>query len=262
VPTSPFHIPDADRPAFTAGRVVSFAVGTLIEMPRPFFLLHALQCLLAFGSSVVVASLATIDPARGAVHLPTWAWSVVAAAAIVLLVPLGAMIHAAIAHLRGEPVRVSGSLAVGVRRALPLTGVVLALTVLLALGLAALVVPFFLVACALVMALPAVIAEPGGAVAALRSAVALGKGHRWTLLGAGVAHAAVTIAVGAVTLIPMLLVSVIAELFHGPVANFVTMAAQLALAFPMAALTPLLLASAYVCLREARGEPNPADVFA
>jgi hypothetical protein len=110
-------------------------------------------------------------------------WSVIIAVVIVtfvlMLVQMSALTYGAIQHLAGRRVSMGALVGAGFRRSWPVfaTGFVAGLLVLL--GFILLVVPGIIVACAVVAAVPAVVAERIGPGEAVKRSFALTKGRRF-----------------------------------------------------------------------------------
>lgn len=112
---------------------------------------------------------------------PPWFWPAYAATLLLFLVEMGAITYGVIQHLAGNKVSLGGMIAAGVKRAVPLllVGVLCYLAVLL--GFLLLVVPGIWLACALAVAMPAVVVERPGIFGALKRSFAITKGKRFSI---------------------------------------------------------------------------------
>jgi hypothetical protein len=102
----------------------------------------------------------------------------------VMVVQMGALTYGAVQHLAGRPVRFGPMIAAGLRRAIPLVGVGIVAGAMVMGGFLLLVVPGIIVGCAVGVAVPAVVAEKIGPVAAIRRSWGLTRGHRFTFFAA------------------------------------------------------------------------------
>ena len=101
---------------------------------------------------------------------------------------LGAISQAAILYgafddMRGRPVDLVESLRVGLRRFLPLIGVVLLFIVFVMLSAILLLFPAFIVMTMLYVSVPACVVERLGPIKSLGRSAQLTKGHRWKIFG-------------------------------------------------------------------------------
>ena len=101
-----------------------------------------------------------------------------------MVVQMGALTYGAVQHLAGRPVRFGPMLAAGFRRAIPLIGVGVVACAMVMTGFVLLVVPGIVVGCALGVAIPAVVVEKIGPLAAIRRSFGLTRGHRLTFFAA------------------------------------------------------------------------------
>jgi hypothetical protein len=162
---------------------------------------------------------------------------------VAMVVQMGALTYGAFQHLAGRPVRFGPMLAAGLRRALPLIGVGIVAGAMVVIGFLLLVVPGIIVGCAVGVAIPAVVVEKIGPIAAIRRSFGLTRGHRLTFFAASfVLGLAVSAANTAMQLAVVLLgeLGAVAALFGG------------VLYLLVAALPMLLPAVAYHELRAAK----------
>jgi len=97
---------------------------------------------------------------------------------LLFFVEVGAITHGVIQHLAGKTVSLGGMLNTGLRRFVPLLLVGLGSYFLVLFGMLLLFVPGVFLACALAVALPAVVAEEIGAGAAIGRSFRLTKSNR------------------------------------------------------------------------------------
>ena len=95
----------------------------------------------------------------------------------------GTCLYGAFQIMRGKPFTIGESLSAAGGRLVGLIGAELVSALMTAIGLALLVAPGLMIACALYVALPALMVEKVGPLAALRRSRALTYGHRWAILG-------------------------------------------------------------------------------
>jgi hypothetical protein len=86
-------------------------------------------------------------------------------------------------QLRDRPIEIGTCVGVGIRRMLPVLGTSLAASFLAVLAAILFVIPGFMVAMALWVAIPACVAENLGVSDSLHRSVGLTKGFRWQILG-------------------------------------------------------------------------------
>jgi hypothetical protein len=176
---------------------------------------------------------------------------VVVVALVVFAVVAGAVTRAAVAAVSGEELGVRRGYGFGIGRLWPLLQVLLASWLLTMLGVVLLVVPGVIVGVLLVVSIPALVVEGGGARHALIRSLGLVGGQWWHTFGTvlltwlllGLAVNLVDTAVGG--------------LGHGWLAETVAQALSITLVTPFAALVGVLL---YRDLR-ARREPLDADLL-
>jgi len=95
----------------------------------------------------------------------------------------GTCLYGAFQIMRGKPFTIGKSLSAAGGRLAGLIGAEFISALMTAVGLALLVVPGVVIACALYVALPALMVERMGPLAALRRSRALTHGHRWSIFG-------------------------------------------------------------------------------
>ncbi len=95
----------------------------------------------------------------------------------------GALIHATVRDLDGQPSALGDSLATGLRNFLPLFGLAILFGIAVAFGMVLLVVPGVMLACAWLVAAPALVAERTGVFGAFTRSAELTRGNRWQIFG-------------------------------------------------------------------------------
>ena len=93
------------------------------------------------------------------------------------------MVYGTFQDLRGTPASIGISLRRGVGAILPVIGVALLGTLLMMLGALALIIPAFMIAAALWVAIPTAVVERPGVIASLKRSAELTRGYRWKIFG-------------------------------------------------------------------------------
>jgi hypothetical protein len=123
------------------------------------------------------------DPAAGTPQvMPPAFWLAYAVTMLLFAVEAGAITHGVINHLAGKRVSLGAMIATGFRRLLPLLVVGLLCYVMILFGMMLLLVPGVILACALAVAVPAVVAERPGIFGAIKRSFALTKSKRLAVL--------------------------------------------------------------------------------
>jgi hypothetical protein len=261
-----FTVPASFRPVFTAGTTISRGISTMVENVVPFIGL----VVLAIVPMVVVHALlyAAIDPAQfqrivleGFLAYPIWFWPLYLGATVASFGPGAAIMHASALHMEGRSYRLGDSLAHGYRRALPMVFVYLIFSVVVGLGVVALLVPGIILACMLFMVFPVTAVEQRGVFGAFGRAAALSKGYRTTLFAIGAAWFAIALAM----LVGMWLVSLAVTLSVGSIlgetAAMIVLVPIMAVAYlGIGALGSVLASAAYVGLREEKESGSAEQV--
>jgi hypothetical protein len=112
------------------------------------------------------------------------------------LIVTGALMYGVFQQLRGQPAGIGSSLAVGLRRLLPVLGTALIVAILVALGFVLLVVPGIILACMYWVAVPAAVIEGTGPLRSLKRSSALTKGHAGTIFVLMLVLSGISYAVG------------------------------------------------------------------
>jgi hypothetical protein len=94
-----------------------------------------------------------------------------------------AVTYGVVQELRGRSFTFGDSLAVALRRFVPLIGVSLCVGFLAGLGFILLIIPGLIVLCVYYVAAPVCVVERAGVFTSLSRSAALTKGHRWQVLG-------------------------------------------------------------------------------
>jgi MFS family permease len=174
------HFAEAD---FRVGRVLSRTFSVLSRNLLPFCLvtvIAALPNLLIFAPSGTRAfAPATLTPGASAVRLLLGFGLVMMLNALSQAIVL----YGAFEDMRGRPVHLLESLRIGLRRFFPVLGVAIGVAVLTALAGILLVIPAFIVATMLLVAMPACVVEQLGPANSMSRSRQLTKGHRWKIFG-------------------------------------------------------------------------------
>ena len=178
---------------FTIGGVLRRAAFILDRHGAPLAaaaaLLVALPELLtgSVGSTVATTTRSGADAGADAGVGMSWALSASSGTGLLAflaqLLLLGFVISTAFADMRGEPPNPGAALRAAVSLYLPILGVTLLTSLGLMLGYLLFVVPGIMLHCAWAVAVPALVAEPAGVMAALGRSRRLTAGHRWPIFG-------------------------------------------------------------------------------
>ncbi len=173
------HFAEVD---FRVGRVLSRTFSVLSRNLLPFCLvtlIAALPNLLIFTPGARGFGAATLTPGASAVRL------VLGFGLAMMLNALSQAIvlYGAFQDMRGQPVHLMESLQIGLRRFFPVLGVAIGVAVLTGLAGLLLVIPAFIVATMLLVAMPACVVEQLGPAASMSRSKQLTKGHRWKIFG-------------------------------------------------------------------------------
>lgn len=190
-------------PPVAAGQANAFTVGGAIARTFSTWWRHALSfSLLTVGAALplwaavllggtavpgmTAPNLNPLDPQAAAAMtppagLPPGFWIGYLVTMLLFLVEVGAITHGVIHHLAGKKVSLGAMIGAGVRRALPLLVVGVLCYLVVGLGMVLLIVPGVYLACALAVAIPAVVVERPGMLGALKRSFALTKGKRFSV---------------------------------------------------------------------------------
>lgn len=183
-----------DRPGFDIVRVISQTIAVLGRNAVSFGLL----ALVLVGLPTLVVLFAQAGLMKGAVQgaqtgnfdfSPAGLMGVSLGGLATLVttsILQGALMHATVQDLNGQPQSMGDSLATGLRHFLPLIAVTILLVLAFAFGMVLLVVPGLMLACAWCVAAPALVADRTGVFGAFSRAADLTRGHRWQIFGLGV----------------------------------------------------------------------------
>lgn len=188
--------PSSMSAAIGAGAQSAFSVGGVIQRTFSTWWKHVVVfSVLTLAASVPIVLLALLadtpvqgltapnpnplDPAAGAPPaLPAGFWYAYLGTMLLFLVEVGAITHGVINHLAGKRVSLGAMVGAGLRRAVPLLVVGVLSYLIVLLGMVLLVVPGVIFACALAVAIPAVVVERPGVLGAIKRSFALTKGKR------------------------------------------------------------------------------------
>jgi hypothetical protein len=261
-----FSIPASFRPSFTAGGTISRGISTLFERPLLFFGLTLLQFVPMLALYGILFAAIGLDGVKAAAvqgsGYPLWFWALYLPACAAFAVPLSASFHAATEQLAGRQVSFGDAIAVGFRRALPMLGVYLVLSIAVGAGLIALIVPGFIVMTMYIVSMPAIVQERVGVFGALDRAGKLSKGYRPTLFAIGAGYVGITVAVYLGSMLLFFVLGMAVGAVAGEtVAVIISVAFAAVLYTGLSALFPVLLSATYVGLREEK-EVGTADQVA
>lgn len=104
---------------------------------------------------------------------------------IVVLMPITQTViyHAAFQDMRGRPIRLNESIAIGLRRFLPVFGAIICVGLLVMVGLCFFIVPGIVLLAMCAVAVPTCVVERLGPIASIGRSATLTKGNRWRILG-------------------------------------------------------------------------------
>lgn len=153
-----------NRPLATLG--VAFLLGALPSQLITMALMSAIDRGQAFSAGWIMTSLGSY-----------------VIALIASVVVQAAMMHTTLAYARGEPSSIGTSLAVGLRRFLPLLGLSILFGLGIAFGFMLLIVPGIILLVMWSVAAPALVVENVGVLEAFGRSRVLTKGHRWKIFG-------------------------------------------------------------------------------
>lgn len=202
---------------------------------------------------------------------PAWLDVLNAIASVGGYVSFGAGVHAAVQTLQGQPVYLSESVSMGLRRFFPVFAVTLLYVIAVVLGAVALIIGLFFVMAILHPALAVAVVERRGVFGALKRGAELSKGNRLTLFFTGVVFVGCTM--GAMFLLLFVLGLLATSLGFaagdsgagGIVAAVLVFLLMVPLYLSMLALYAILTATAYHELRVEKDGAAPeqlAGVFA
>jgi len=193
-PVSPTFAPAVGQEnAFGVGRVIAHTFSTWRHHVLVFSLLTLVADLpillvAAFAGAsipgITAPSPSPFDPAAaGAAQaaLPPAFWIAYLVTLLLFVVEAGAITHGVIHHLAGKRVSLGAMVAAGLRRAVPLLVVGLLCYVMVLVGMMLLLVPGVYLACAVAVAIPAVVVERPGVFGAIKRSFALTKGKRFAI---------------------------------------------------------------------------------
>jgi hypothetical protein len=173
------HFAEVD---FRVGRVLSRTFSVLSRNLLPFCIvtvIAALPNLLIYAPGANGFGPATLTPGASAVRLVLGFGLAMMLSALSQAIVL----YGAFQDMRGQPVHLMESLRIGLRRFFPVLGVAIGVAVLTGLAGILLVIPAFIVATMLLVAMPACVVEQLGPAASMSRSKQLTKGHRWKIFG-------------------------------------------------------------------------------
>ncbi|HEX7944391.1 MAG TPA: hypothetical protein VF495_06975 [Phenylobacterium sp.] len=180
-----------ERDRFDIARVIQQTFGVLGRNIATFSILGVVLCgiptaIVAFVAAGMTKGLLdgaqtqtfTFSPAMSAIGGMSWLATLITTAIL-----QGALIHATVQDLNGQPQSVGDSLATGLRNFLPLICVTILFAIAFVFGLVLLVVPGVMIACAWCVAAPSLVADRTGIIGAFSRSAELTRGNRWQIFG-------------------------------------------------------------------------------
>ncbi len=192
--------PSSMSVAIGAGEQNAFSIGRVIQRTFSTWWKHvAVFSVLTLAASLPIVLLAAfadtpiqgltapnpnpLDRTVGAQPvLPAGFWWAYLGTMLLFLVEVGAITHGVINHLAGKRVSLGAMVGAGLRRAVPLLVVGVLSYLIVVLGMVLLLVPGIIFACALAVAIPAVVVERPGVFGAIKRSFALTKKKRLAIL--------------------------------------------------------------------------------
>jgi hypothetical protein len=181
------------RNGFDLGRVIQHAFGAILHNAASFALLALLlagvPALIStvgamglLGRLVTAGGGAALDPrALGAGAALTGAGGLISLVANAVL--QGAIIYGSASYLNGRAASFGDCLGAGLRRCLPLLGLMVLMVMALAVGFLFFIVPGVMMGVAWIAATPALVVERTGAFGAFSRSAELTRGRRWPIFG-------------------------------------------------------------------------------
>jgi hypothetical protein len=162
---------------FSVGGVFSKSLDILFKNLAPILLLSLIMSL-----PIPIYS-TLISPATSYSDFAVKIGILIAVSIVVGQCITAAIIFSVVQDLRGQRVSVGAALQRGIQLFLPVVGVAFLVGILTFVATLALVVPGFIVATILWVAIPVAVVERPGVTASLRRSAALTRGHRWGIFG-------------------------------------------------------------------------------
>jgi hypothetical protein len=179
-PALPARFAEGD---FSVGRVLNRTFSVFVRNFLTFFIVTAVASLptllLLHAPSVVTQVSSGWDTARGVV-LGFLAFFV---GIVLYTLSQAVILYGAFQDMRGRPVSLTESLAVGLRRFFPIVGLAISMTFCLMLGIILLIVPGLMLMVMWFVATPACVVERLGPFRSMRRSADLTRGHRWKVFG-------------------------------------------------------------------------------
>jgi hypothetical protein len=153
--------------AIYSRRFSPFIILTMIASIPNFLVLLAIAPLTDDGDAVSYGANVGLAVADGATQL----------------LSSGAVMFGVVQELRGRTFSAADSIRIVLRRLLPMLGLAICMIVTVLLGIAAVVVPGFILNCMFYVAMPVCVAEETGVFASMARSRRLTKGYRWQAFG-------------------------------------------------------------------------------
>jgi uncharacterized membrane protein len=165
---------------FRVGRVLNRSVAVLLRNLLPFFLVTVIAYL---PFIVMERAQVAAQQARDVTLILILSGVSFIVMLLLSMLSQAVILQAAFQDMRRQPVNVTESLKVGLRRFFPVIALALLMGLLLVLGFMLLVVPGFIFYTMWFVALPICVVERLGPVKSLGRSQQLTKGHRWKIFG-------------------------------------------------------------------------------
>ncbi len=159
---------------FRVGAALNRALGVFGRNAVPFTLVFFVAWL---PTGLILYRMSALPPKDQGPLL----FAVAGVSALTQLIALAAIIDATFQDMRGQPVRLGGSAARGLRRLFPLIGTLILAALGVWLGILLLIVPGFMLAAAWYVYAPACVVERKGPLGSLERSAELTEGNRWKI---------------------------------------------------------------------------------
>ena len=178
---------------FRVGGVIGRSLDLMRQHFLKFVLIAGISLLPAFFSQQHLSSIARfftiLQQLRsghvqgvGVAHQSAMGWMDLLSD-VLLAISAPAIIFGAVQSMRGRDFNIGESLRRGLRRFLPVIGVLIIFYIAFIVGFILLVVPGFIVATMFAVAVPVCVVEQAGPIQSLRRSTQLTKGSRWRIFG-------------------------------------------------------------------------------
>jgi hypothetical protein len=171
--TGPAETPSYQPPTeFSVGRTLGDALTVLSQHVLPFLTIAAI-------AGVPSLALSLLHETRS----PGSAWGLIGLNLVLNALCEAMILFATFQALRGRPVRIGESMAVGLRRVIPVVVASLVIAVIEGLGFVLLVIPGLIALTMFFVAEPAIVVERLGPFDGIGRSIDLTRGYRWPIFG-------------------------------------------------------------------------------